>query len=139
VSVSFAIDTNIAIYAFSKEKKCLKAIDLLKEGPKISIQVLNEFTSVSLRKRKLEWQEIEDSLDILTRLAVSMRPLGYDVHDLARMSAQRYRLSFYDALIVAAALLDQCETLYSEDMQHGLVIDGTLTIINPFLDAQELA
>jgi predicted nucleic acid-binding protein len=81
------------------------------------------------------WVKRQGALDILTRLAVSMRPLGYDVHDLARMTAQRYGLGFYDALIVAAAQFDQCETLYSEDMQHGLVIDGTLTIINPFLNA----
>ena len=98
------------------------------------IQLLNEFASVSVRKRKLEWTEVEESLDIITRLASSLRPVDYDVHDLARIVAQRYKMNFYDALIIAAALLDECDTLFSEDMQHGLTIDGRLTIQNPFLE-----
>jgi predicted nucleic acid-binding protein len=49
--------------------------------------------------------------------------------------AERYGLSVYDGLIVAAALLSQCDTLYSEDMQHRLLIDGQLRIHNPFADS----
>ena len=48
---------------------------------------------------------------------------------------RRFKLSFYGSLIVAAARLDDCEILYSEDMHHGLVIDDTLRIVNPFADA----
>jgi len=135
VTAAFAIDTNVAVYAFSKDQRRLIAMRLLDAGPRISIQLLNEFASVSVRKRKLEWPEIEESLDIVTHLASSMRPVNYDVHDLARIVAQRYKINFYDALIIAAALLDECETLFSEDMQHGLIIDGRLTIRNPFLEA----
>ncbi len=130
----FAIDTNVAIYAFSKDARRIVAMELLGARPKISIQVLNEFTSVSLRKRKVEWSEIEEALDIISQLASSTRALGYEVHDLARVVAQRYKMGFYDSLIVAASLLDRCDVLYSEDMQHGLVIDGRLTITNPFLE-----
>lgn len=43
-----------------------------------------------------------------------------------------YSLSFWDSLIVASALHSGCGTLYSEDMQHDLVVDGSLHIINPF-------
>jgi predicted nucleic acid-binding protein len=136
VSAAFAIDTNIAIYAFSTDDRRVKAMDLLRAGPKISVQLLNEFVTVSLRKRLIGWPEIEESLDIVTHLSASVRPLGYEVHDLARIIAQRYRLSFYDALIVAAARLDDCEALYSEDMQHGLIVDTSLTIINPFETSQ---
>jgi predicted nucleic acid-binding protein len=109
-------------------------MELLKKGPRISVQLLNEFTSISLRKRKVGWDEIEESLDIITHLASSTRPIGYDVHDAGRMIAKHYGLGFYDSLIVAASLLDQCQILYSEDMQHGFVIDDQLTIINPFLE-----
>jgi len=130
---AFAIDTNVAVYAFSRDDRRLVSMDLLNAGPKMSIQLLNEFVSVSLRKRRVEWSEIEESLDIITELAASMRDVSYEVHDLARIVSQRYRFSFYDALIVAAALLDECEVLYSEDMQNGLIIDGRLTITNPFL------
>jgi predicted nucleic acid-binding protein len=133
---AFSIDTNVAVYAFSKDNRRLVAMSLLNDGPRISIQLLNEFVSVSLRKRKVDWSEIEESLDIITRLAVSMRPLTYEVHDLGRIVSLRYRLSFYDALIVSASLLDECDVLYSEDMQHGLTIDGRLTIINPFLSME---
>lgn len=133
MTAAFAIDSNIAIYAFSKDERSLVALDLLGASPRISVQILNEFTSVSLRKRKVEWPEIEEALDIITNLAASTRSVSFDVHDVARLVAQRYKLSFYDALIIAAALLDECEVLYSEDMQHGLVIDGRLTITNPFL------
>ena len=44
----------------------------------------------------------------------------------------RYDLSHWDALIVAAALATDCDTLYSEDMQDGQVFDGRLTVKNPF-------
>jgi predicted nucleic acid-binding protein len=135
VSGGLAIDSNVAIYAFSKDDRRMTAMGLLNAGPKISVQVLNEFTSVSLRKRKVAWAEIEESLDIISNLAASTRAVSYDVHDLGRLIAQRYRIGFYDSLIISAALLDDCETLYSEDMQHGLVIEGRLTIINPFLNA----
>jgi predicted nucleic acid-binding protein len=132
VNTPFAIDTNIAIYAFSSGDKRIVAMELIQAAPKISIQLLNEFTSVSFRKRKASWPEIEEALDIISNLCASTRPLGYDVHDLGRLVAQRYELNFYDALMIAAALLDKCKILYSEDMQHGLVIDRQLTIINPF-------
>lgn len=136
MSQIFAIDSNIAIYAFSKDQRRLPAMELLSRGPRISVQLLNEFTSVSLRKRKVGWPEIEESLDIITHLASSTRPVGYDVHGVGRIVAKRYGLGFYDSLIVAASLLDQCEILYSEDMHHGLVIDDQLTITNPFLELQ---
>ena len=130
---AFAIDTNVAVYAFSKDARRLVAMDLLNAGPRISIQLLNEFVSVGLRKRRVEWSEIEESLDIITQLAASTRAVSYEMHDLGRIVSQRFQLSFYDALIAAAALLDECDILYSEDMQHGLIIDGRLTIMNPFL------
>ena len=130
----FAIDTNVAVYAFSKDEKRTKAMSLLSDGPCLSIQLLNEFVSVSLKKRLVPWPEIETSLELITVLAAGVRPLDEDVHELGKMLAQRYRLGFYDSLMVAAACLDGCDTLYSEDMQHGLVIDTRLTIINPFLD-----
>jgi predicted nucleic acid-binding protein len=46
---------------------------------------------------------------------------------------ERYGFSWYDSLIVAAALESNCDLLYSEDMQHGQIIEGRLSIVNPFL------
>ena len=131
----FAIDSNVAIYAFSKDHRRFIAMELLNSGPCISVQLLNEFVSVSLRKRRVGWDEIEEALTIISQLCTSIRAIDNVLHDLGCMVAQRYQLGFYDSLIVGAALLDGCSILYSEDMQHGLVIDGRLTIANPFLSA----
>ena len=132
----FAIDTNVAVYAFSKDERRTSAMALLEAGPKISIQPLNEFTFVSLRKRKVPSAEIEESLDIIERLSDSIRLLAFDTHLQARSLAQGYQLGFYDSFVLASAMLDNCDRKYSEDMQHGMVIDGTLTITNPFLPAK---
>lgn len=133
MTASFAIDTNIAVYALSEGPKCDAALLVLEAGPAISVQVLNEFTNVSLRKRRLPWTEIEEALVIIQSLVATVRSIDVEMHRSARDIARRYKLGFYDALIVAVALLDECDTLYTEDMQHGLVIDNRLTIINPFL------
>ncbi len=128
----FAIDTNIAVYALSEGPKCEAAYLLLEAGPSVSVQLLNEFLNVSLRKRGLPWPEIEESLAVINSLASSVRSIDFDLHRRGREIARRYNLGTYDSMIIAAALLDECDTLYTEDMQHGLVIDGTLTITNPF-------
>lgn len=47
--------------------------------------------------------------------------------------AQRYGFSWFDSLIVAAALECGCQTLYSEDLQHGQLLDTTLRVVNPFV------
>jgi predicted nucleic acid-binding protein len=62
-------------------------------------------------------------------------PLDEATLDRAAGLAIRYQLSHWDALIVASALLAGCDTLYSEDLQHGQVFDEQLTVVNPFLDA----
>jgi predicted nucleic acid-binding protein len=59
--------------------------------------------------------------------------LTLDLHAAARALAEDHRLSFYDALIVAAAIEAGCDILYSEDMQHGRTIGG-LAVVNPFLE-----
>jgi predicted nucleic acid-binding protein len=138
VSNDFAIDTNIAVYALSEGPKCDLASLLLEAGPSVSVQLLNEFMNVSLRKRNLPWSEIEESLSVINSLATGVRPIDLEVHKRGREIAKRYKFGIYDSLIIAAALLDDCDTLYSEDMQHGLVIDDRLTIINPFLQTETL-
>lgn len=135
MSHDFAIDTNVAVYAFSKDDRSVEALRLIERSPKISVQLLNEFAAVSLRKRRVPWDEIKESLEIISNLAASLRSVNEDVHRGACDLAQRYKVGFYDALMLSAALLDRCSIFYSEDMQHGLVVDETLTITNPFMPA----
>ena len=100
----------------------------------ISVQVLNEFTSVALRKLGMKVSEIREALEPITAIC-QVVPLTQQIHNRGLQVAERYRFSFYDALIVAAALESGCTVLYSEDMQDGQVIQKTphtLTIKNSF-------
>ncbi len=63
---------------------------------------------------------------------VEVRPITLEVHASGLALAERFRVSVYDAMIVAAALDAGCGVLWSEDMRDGLLIDGALTITNPF-------
>ena len=125
-------DTNILLYLLSADvNKADRAEILLAQGGNISVQVLNEFAAVAIRKLGLSWAEVRETLDVV-RSVCSIHPVTIETHDRAFAVAERYGFNFYDALIVAAALLAGCSTLYSEDMQAGQKIDGSLQILNPF-------
>jgi predicted nucleic acid-binding protein len=131
--VSAFFDTNILVYAQQTGRKADQARALFTGGGKLSVQVLNEFTAVSRRKQQRDWRDIAEAVsDVLTMVDPPL-PLTFDMHAAARALAEDHRLSFYDALIVAAAIEAGCDTLYSEDMQHGRSIGG-LAIVNPFFE-----
>jgi predicted nucleic acid-binding protein len=126
------LDTNILIYAFAcDEPRSTRAEAVLAGGGVIGIQVLNEFTSVTRRKLGWPWDQVEAALAVIEELLGSARPLTAAIHAQAVALARDHTLSFYDALIVAAAKEAGCRTLLSEDMQHGRKF-GALTIENPF-------
>ena len=125
------LDTNVLVYFASDEPaKANIAERLLAERPTISAQVLNELTDVSRRKLGFTWPEIEELLEIVLKLATVI-PLTTEINHAARALAARYRLSFYDALIMAAADAAGCDELLTEDLHHSQRI-GDLTITNPF-------
>lgn len=126
-------DTNTLLYLVSADRAkadCAEEI-IGQGGGAISVQVLNEVANVGRRKMRLDWAEIRTLLETLRGL-FDVRPLTLDVHLSGLMLAERHRLSVYDAMIVASALEAGCQTLWSEDMQHGFVVDGRLQIANPF-------
>jgi predicted nucleic acid-binding protein len=126
------IDTNILLYLLSADHdKADRAELIVQAGGLISVQVLNEMANIALRKLAMPWREINEVLSLIRSLCPTV-PLTIETHDRGRLVAERYGLSVYDAMIVAAALLGGCETLYSEDMQNGLLIDQQLRICNPF-------
>lgn len=94
--------------------------------------MLNEFANVARRKLKLSWAELGEALAALRALCLSPLPLTVATNEAALALAARHGFGIYDALILAAALEAGCATLYSEDLQDGQVIDGRLTIRNPF-------
>ncbi len=127
------LDTNILLYLLSADSiKAEKAEDVVAGGGIISVQVLNEFASVASRKLQMPFEEIQEILSQI-RTICAVEPITVDTHDRGMQLAAQYSLSIYDAMIVAAALLTDCTTLYSEDMHDGKVIDQQLTIRNPFV------
>jgi predicted nucleic acid-binding protein len=79
----------------------------------------------------MSWGEIREILSQV-RSVCSVEPMTLGGHDRGVELAKRHGFQIYDAMIVASALLAGCTLLYSEDMQNGQVIDGRLTIRNPF-------
>jgi predicted nucleic acid-binding protein len=140
MSGRFFLDTNLFVYTFDAKApaKAKRASQLIRRAADtgegiISHQVVQEFFSVAFRKfaQPFTGAEAEQYLITVLRplLAVHSSPAIY--FEALRI-AEKYRLSWYDALIAAAALQGQCETLFSEDFQHGRKIDG-LRIENPFV------
>ena len=130
--VDVFLDTNVVLYLLSADTgKADRAEELLAIGGLISVQVLNEFAAVASRKLGMSWPEIRDVL-AQVRAVCPVEPMSIETHERAIQVAERYGLAIYDALIVSAALLAGCTTLYSDDLQHGQVIERQLTIRNPF-------
>ena len=126
------IDTNVLLYlASSDAAKAERAEALVSSGATISVQVLNEFASVARRKMQLSWSETHTHLDSL-RALLSVEPISVDTHRTGLRLAERYSLSIYDSMIIAAALQAKCTVVWSEDMQSGLQIEEEITIKNPF-------
>jgi predicted nucleic acid-binding protein len=126
------LDTNVLVYAFaSNDPRAAEAESLLSGGGVVSVQVLNEFVNVCRTKLRLDWSRIRQALNIVRDLTGPPLPLTLETHQRALALAEEQGIPFYDSLIVAAALLSQCETIYSEDFKDGRKI-GPVTIRNPF-------
>lgn len=138
MSAAIFLDTNVLIYAAVTEpkdiEKKLAARKLLaRSDAGLSVQVLQEFyvqTTRPTRRHRLSHAMVCGLIEAWTRFEV--QPMTLDVLLAALDIKQRRRLSYWDSAIVAAALALGCRELYTEDMQHGLVIDG-LRLVNPFL------
>jgi predicted nucleic acid-binding protein len=126
------LDSNVLLYFASGDAaKAARAEALMEEGGTISVQVLNEMALVMRRKFHYDWERIAAVLAAV-RSAFDVTGVGLGTHERALALARRYDLRIYAALIAAAALISDCDTLWSEDMHDGLVIDRRLTVRNPF-------
>lgn len=129
--MSVFFDTNILVYAQQAGAKGDVARALMAEGGAVSVQVLNEFVNVAARKLGRSWREIDEAVSDILALVDPPTSLTLEINARARALAAAHGFSFYDALIVAAALASGCSTLLSEDMQHDWNFDG-LAVVNPF-------
>jgi predicted nucleic acid-binding protein len=128
-------DTNVLLYVVSTDPaKADRAERLMLAGGIISVQVLNELANVARRKMRLSWTETHILLNAVRGL-LSVHSITTELHDAGLVVAERYGLSIYDAMIVAAALHADCDKLWSEGMHNGLLVDSRVRITNPFCDA----
>jgi|SRR5208283_5407112 len=139
MSGRFFLDTNIFVYSFdtSSPKKAAQANKMIRNaietrGGIVSYQVVQEFFNVALRRfaKPMSSVEAEQYLSATFRplLSVHSSPALYG--EALRIGA-KFRLPWYDSLIVASAIEGQCDVLYSEDFQDGQQF-GSVTICNPF-------
>ncbi len=125
-------DTNVLVYIASGDSvKAGQAETAIAGGGAISVQVLNELTNIAHRKMRMSWTDTRTFLSMLRDL-LAVHPVTLETHETGLALAERYGLSTYDAMIAAAALHAGCDTLWSEDLQHGMALDEGLRIINPF-------
>ena len=128
-------DTSVLLYMLSSETaKADRVESLLAASGVISVQVLNEFAAVAIRKLAMPLDDVREILDTV-RSMCHTAPLTVDDHDRAGLVLERYKFSFYDSVIVASALRAGCKILYTQDLQHGQVIDQRLRVVNPFLES----
>ncbi len=133
-------DTNTVVYLFdsSEKEKHFRINELLSEyigkiSVCISSQVINEFITITTGRIKnpIRFEKQKEILKFL-KIIFIISPLTVDTSLTAVDLKQKYRFSYWDSLVLASALENDCSVIYSEDMQHNQIIEGKLRIINPF-------
>jgi predicted nucleic acid-binding protein len=126
-------DTSVLFYLLSDDAHKADQVEkLLTRRGAISVQVLNEFAAVATRKLRIPLSDVREILDTV-RAVCTVEPVTVATHDRGLAVFECYKFSFYDSLIIASALIVGAKVLYSEDLQHGQVIDRQLRVVNPFL------
>lgn len=132
MTARFFADTNIAVYALDANPvRRARAFALMRQRPVISTQVVNEFLNVLTGKQRVPRNVANRYARILLRRC-EVVAVTTQVVESAIQLGERYQCKHWDALVIAAALLAGCDTLYSEDLQDGQVFEGRLTVKNPF-------
>jgi predicted nucleic acid-binding protein len=130
-------DTNILLYLYSTDEPEKQAVSLHAVHacacPTVSTQTLNELANTLFRKMRVQWHVIDAVLAEVEQ-AFRIEPVTVPVIRQACAIAERYRYAYYDSAVLASALSCGCTLLFSEDMQHGQIIEERLRIVNPFLD-----
>ena len=127
------IDTNIILYAISTQDAYKRSIatPIVLADATISAQVINEASINLLKKLKFNEEMIQKFVDSSYH-RYNVVELTRNVFIRASELREKYNFSYYDSIIVSAAIIANCTVLYSEDMQHELIVENRLQIINPF-------
>jgi predicted nucleic acid-binding protein len=128
------LDSNVVVYAHSLtepgKREIARSIPANYDTV-VSTQVLSELGNVFTRKLRIEPSEARRRIASFVEGCEVITLTESIILDAFRI-AEKYRYGFYDSQIVAAALMSGADVLYSEDMQHGQIIESTLTILSPF-------
>lgn len=133
------LDSNILIYSFDKSDKVKQKISLdltnqlvFNDNIYISTQVIQEFyiNATQKIKEKIPSVEAKEFIKCLKTSNVYINDTDTIIQSIDIQ--KKYRLSFWDSLIISSALSIECNILYSEDLQDGLVIDGKMIVKNSF-------
>jgi len=128
------VDTNVLIYSYSEtepDKKDMSLSILERKNIVINTQVINEFIWVMHRKYAVNIEQLKVLADrFWQKFEVALIKEGSISKALSIVKNHNY--AYWDSLILAAALENNCSILYSEDMQDGQVIEERIRIINPF-------
>ncbi len=128
-------DTNVILYSYSliSDHKNAVAKELIRNSNSvISTQVLQEMCNVLIKKFKLDEISIFKTL-VELNINFEIKINNVQTINKALQIHFKYQSSYYDSLIIASALQNECSVLYSEDLHHNQKIENTLTIINPFI------
>ena len=131
---TIALDTNVLIYLHDSSSSSKREIakNLLADNPHISSQVISEYLNTTRRLLHLSKTDLLIQTSKLFS-GCTIIPVAPNTLLFAADLIGKYQFQLFDAVIVASSIESNCATLYSEDMHHGLIIDKSLTIINPFL------
>ncbi len=133
-NVEYFLDTNLLVYGHTnldKSKQQVAAQIIQHHEVIISTQVMQEFINVLVKKFKTPWATVRHLVQQV-QLNCHIHTNSISTIETAAQIAERYKFSFYDSLIVAAALETGATTLYLEDLQDQQLIDKRLLVVNPF-------
>ncbi len=128
MNANIFMDSNVIIYTLGNDRaKKERAKEIVKLGPIISTQVINEIINVMAKKLKMEYLLISDVLSKIED-ACKIKTINMATVHKAVSIADKYRFAYFDSLIIASALENHCKTLYTEDMQDNQKIEYHLGI-----------
>ena len=133
MTTNIALDTNVLLYLYDTNDHTKRRVSegIVASSPIISTQVVSEFINVTKRALKLTKQEVLYKCNLIFDRC-QIISVDQDILNHSYYLLKKYDFQIFDSIIISSTLAAGCDTLYSEDLQHNQLIEGKLTIINPF-------
>lgn len=134
MSDKITLDSNILIYAFANNDDSRKSIakEIIAKCNIISLQAVNETVYVLLKKFHFQKEQLDPVLQFLKEQFI-ISSITSNTLDQTILLCKKYNFSFWDSMMIAAALDNHCSVIYTEDLNNNQMIEDRLRIVNPFL------